>query len=287
MTRWTTLLAAGLLAACGKDEADPKKKSPEPPRDRPAEPVAKAPDAAAPPAAPDAARELPPPETFVGKARLVNLLVDRAGKAQTVDVWARRSFTHGPLLLASGIDVGEASDWFAAPKGQSIVIVATGAGPDAAELGGMFSPSSDEEQMSHTLTLRDTGTPSAGLTQFEAVPPPAGKGLVVLEAGAFGGHAEAFKPLLGSWGYAFKVGDGAACRAGRQPQMMLGGTSYVDYELDPGKATFALHRGDDYQCAQPPVYTFEVDVVADAATMVHVYTPDAKRIAHLALPLAL
>ena len=33
------------------------------------------------------------------------------------------------------------------------------------------------------------------------------------------------------------------------------------------------------------MYTFDVDVVAGADTLVHVYTPDAKGFAHLVLPL--
>ena len=80
------------------------------------------------------------------------------------------------------------------------------------------------------------------------------RGLVVLEAGAFMGHAEACKPLVGSWGYAFHVGDGAGCRTGRQQNLNLGGTSYLDYELPPGKATFALHQGDHYDCKLPAGY---------------------------------
>lgn len=138
---------------------------------------------------------------------------------------------------------------------------------------------------SHTLTLSDGGTPTAGLSSFKAEKPAAGQGLVVLEAGAFQGHAEAFKPMLGAWGYSFKVGDGSACREGRQKGLNLGGTSYVDYEVPPGSATFTLHMGDDYDCKKPAVYTITVEVAADAAKMIHVYTPDAKTITHLELPL--
>ena len=82
-------------------------------------------------------------------------------------------------------------------------------------------------------------------------------------------------------------GDGTGCRTGRQKGLNLGGTSYVDYEVPPGKATFTLHMGDDYDCKKPAVYTISVDATADTASMVHVYTPDAKTITHVVLPLEL
>lgn len=243
--------------------------------------------AAGQPAAPKPAdKPAPPADSFKGKVRVVNLLVDRDGKSQAIDVWAKRTFEHGPVRLAENVPLGAASPWFATPESHSIVIVPTGAGPDARaqELGGL-SAGKEGEMFSHTLTLNDGGKPTAGLSSFKATKPAAGQGLVVLEAGAFMGHADAFKPMLGGWGYAFKVGDGTACRTGRQKDLNLGGTSYVDYEVPPGAATFTLHMGDDYDCKKPPVYTLTVDAAADTATMVHVYTADAKTITHLTLPL--
>lgn len=282
------------LLACSKDDsADPKAapspapvpSTAQPPTTGAAPAGAGAAAATQPPTAPAADLPPPPPEAFEGKTRLVNLLVDASGQAPTVDVWAKPSFTHGAVKLAEGIAPGAASDWFGVPKGQSTTVVPTGAGPDAPSLGGLFAPKPDE-QTSHVLTLAESGAPSVGLTGYKAAKPAAGKALVVLEAGAFSGHKERFKELLGSWGHTFKVGDGKACREGEQKGMMLGGTSYVPYVVAPGKTTFALHRGDDYTCEKPPVYSFEVDAAADQGTLVHVYTPDAKAIAHLVLPIA-
>lgn len=226
----------------------------------------------------------PPPASFKGKARVINLLVDRDGKAHTIDVWAKRSFTHGPVRLAQNVAPGTASDWFGVPEGSPVTFVAAGADSDAESVGGLSAPGEGETR-TVTLTLNDAGEPTSGQTSFEPTPPAAGKGLVVLEAGAFQGHAEAFTPLLGAWGFSFKVGDGKGCREGRQPGLNLGGTSYVDYEVDPGQVTFTLHKGDDYTCAQPAVYTITLDVAADSSHMVHVYTPDAKGITHLVLPI--
>jgi hypothetical protein len=276
------LAVAALLAACSKSGGDKK----------PDEPATKSPPKRTvdpgPPAPPDAIKALPPPppEAYKGKLQVVNLLVGRDGKPQTVDVWALQTFTEGAVELAANLEVGHASDWFGVPEHHDVEVVPAGGGPDAKPLAGLFAPQ-DGEQDSDVLALGQDGTPSAGRTSFKAEKPAAGKGLVVLEAGAFQGHADAFKEPLGAWGYAFQVGDGKGCRAGRQPNMMLGGTSYVDYEVDPGKQTFALYKGDDYKCAQAPVYTMELDVPADGAVMVHVYTPDAKSVAHLVLPYAL
>ena len=289
MNKILGVTCAAVLFGCGKSDKDKAKPAPTP-ADKPAPGASGGATAGGgTTAAPPAADKPPPPaDTFKGKVRVVNLLVDRAGKSQAIDVWAKRSFEHGPVRLAENIALGTASPWFATPAGHSIVIVPTGAGPDARdrELGGL-SAGKDGEMFSHTLTLNDGGTPTAGLSSFKAAKPAAGQGLVVLEAGAFMGHAEAFKPTLGSWGYAFKVGDGTACRTGRQKGLDLGGTSYVDYEVAPGPATFTLHMGDDYECKKPAVYTLTVDATADAATMVHVYTPDAKTITHVTLPLEL
>ena len=51
--------------------------------------------------------ELPPPDgsAFVGRNRVVNLWVGPGGTTQVVDVWARRTFTNGPVLLAEGLAV--------------------------------------------------------------------------------------------------------------------------------------------------------------------------------------
>jgi hypothetical protein len=288
MNKLLGVTCALALLGCGKKDDKDKGAKPEvkPPAGSAA--VANGGTGTAPEAPKPAEKPAPPADTFKGKVRVVNLLVDRAGKSQAIDVWAKRSFEHGPVRLAENIALGAASPWFATPAGHSIVIVPTGAGPDARdrELGGL-SAGAEGEMFSHTLTLNDGGAPTAGLSSFKAAKPAAGQGLVVLEAGAFMGHAEAFKPLLGAWGYAFKVGDGTACRTGRQKGLDLGGTSYVDYEVPPGKATFTLHMGDDYECKKPAVYTISVDATADTASMVHVYTPDAKTITHVVLPLEL
>ena len=74
--------------------------------------------------------ELPPPDPseYEGANRLVNLWVGPAGETMPIDVWGRRTFTNGPILLAEDVGFGESTDYFSAPPGYSLAVVGAGAG---------------------------------------------------------------------------------------------------------------------------------------------------------------
>ena len=104
----------------------------------------------------DVPDELPPPDPsmFEGANRIVNLWVGPDGETGPIDVWGRRTFTNGPILLAEGVPYAEASDYFQAPTGYSLVVVGAGAGPDGEERAGLFN-AADGEQITTIFTNAD------------------------------------------------------------------------------------------------------------------------------------
>ncbi|MEZ4366200.1 MAG: hypothetical protein R2939_07910 [Kofleriaceae bacterium] len=291
-----TLLLASLLVlpACGKKKDDGGTAAP------PATGSAKAPGSAAMPAKPD----LPPPpaDAAKGQTRLVNLYLDADGKTQDVDVWAKRSFQYGPVKLTSGVGYGKVSEPFGIPTGMSTVVIKAGASVDdkAAEVGGLFGTKDGEKALG--FFYFSDGAPSvAHLPEVGGdqalVPPPAGKGLVVLNAGQPRAFAEQLTATVGSESY--YVGDGSkTCRHQRiedkkapsgQPYqaMILGGTQRPEFEVEPGKAKFTLHKWPGKQCETEPVFEFELDVAAGQGVWGFVHTPDKAKLEILSLPIAL
>jgi hypothetical protein len=238
-----------------------------------------------------------PKEMLVGKARVINLYVDAAGKGQEVDVWMRRSFKYGPVLIKEKLGLGQATDFFGAVPEQTVVIVPTGAGSDAKELAGAMKGKGDEVW---TTVLAWNGTGMSGASTQDAPPdmgekgvwppkpPAAGKGLVVLRADALQEHEKALTEQYG--GRSFMVGDGkGACMKQRLEDVgfsasVLGGTQPVILELAPGKHAITFHKWPG-KCDTPAVYQVEVDVAADKSTLVHLFTRDAKTLDNLQLPM--
>src|SRR5690606_28508035 len=68
------------------------------------------PEAPKPPEKPPA-----PPETLEGDSRVVNLLLDEAGKPMTIDVWGKRSFEYGPMQFAKEVAYGTVTPHFGIP----------------------------------------------------------------------------------------------------------------------------------------------------------------------------
>ena len=308
----TALTAALALAACGGDDDGAE---PPPVLDNVRDLVASAADAAgaaadsgasdAVPTSIDAAEaaqaavaELPSPDRseFVGANRVVNLWVGVDGETHTVDVWGRRTFTNGPILLVEGLGFGEASDYFSAPPGYRLAIVGAGAGPDADELAGMFN-AADGEQITVIYTNDDDqgSVWAPNLWEIDPsgsagapAPPLPGTGLVYLYAANTKAFQDALTPAIG--GGSFYVGDGSAeCRPQRieergfQPNV-LGGTQDVQLDLPAGPATITLHPWfSPDECDQPSVLDVDVDVPADGAVLVVVYTPDGQSINALQL----
>ena len=246
--------------------------------------------------------ELPPPDAsaFVGRNRVVNLWVGAGGVTQTIDVWARRSFTNGPVLLASGLTFGSASDYVAAPVNQSVVIVGSGAGPDGLELASVFN-AGDGEQITTIFTNDDDAGAVRAPNVFEVAPdgassppqpPTDGNGLAYLYAPNTGSFESSLTLAIGA--AAFYVGDGTgSCvaqrieAAGFAPSI-LGGTQQVQLDLAPGVTRLSLHAWPSAeQCAQPSLLDVDVDVVPGSGVLVLVFSRDGTSIEVLQLPLPL
>jgi hypothetical protein len=304
------LVGAGSVAACGSGDADDRPDPLEIVRDQVAADVGDPPVADADPAV-DAAPtvtagtvidELPPPDAsaFVGRNRVVNLWVGAGGVTQTIDVWARRSFTNGPVLLASGLTFGSASGYVAAPVNQSVVIVGAGAGPDGLELASVFN-AGDGEQITTVFTNDDDTGAVWAPNLFEVdpdgasspPPPPSdGNGLVYVFAPNAGSFESSLTLAIGA--AAFYVGDGTGrCviqrieAAGFAPSI-LGGTQNVQLDLPPGRAYLTLHAWPSAdECAQPSLLDVDVEVVAGSAVLVLVFSRDGTSIEALQLPMPL
>jgi hypothetical protein len=283
------IVLALTAAACGGDDASPVTTRAPANTDAPA-------TTAAPATTEETATtigELPPPDPadYTGSARVVNLYLDGDGNTSTVDVWGRRTFTSGPILLVEGIEFGEVSDYFAAPDGYSIDLVAEGTGPDGEEVGSLSNPQAGEQ--STTLFLWDgEGDTTASLLFNEKVAPdslftvpeapPAGTGLIILQANQLSRYSEDLSDA------AFSVGTpgGDDCvpqspLGGLEGTVILGGTQPSYHEVPPGTFEFTLHPwpqapGLDNACRADPVHPPLTTEAGDGArTWVFLYTTDA------------
>lgn len=280
-------------AACGKkkDEADKKNQI------DPGGQAAKVGDT--PPEAPKKP-DLPPPpaDALEGHVRVINLYVDAAGKSQSVDVWAKRTFEWGPVKLAENIELGKASPWFQHAKGQSMAIFPAGKGPEGDELGGLFGAKKGE-YITSTLMWQEGGASATadweirdGEDANAITAPPAGKGLVVIRANQLRAHEKNLDPKYNP--SSFYVGDGKGTCVHQRVEdkgfqaAVLGGTNPTMHDVAPGKTTFTLHKWPSNDgCKSEPVYTFGVEVQDGKGALVVLYTPDGKQLAHTQLEMTL
>mgnify|MGYP001815039048 CR=1 FL=1 len=243
--------------------------------------------------------ELPAPDasTYEGANRVVNLWTDADGRRQSIDVWGRRTFTNGPILLVEQLEFGQASDYFSAPPGYSLVVVGAGAGPDADELAGLFNAGPDD-QVTMVFTNDDPAgsvwapnlwEAAAAETSLAPEPPRPGTGLVYLYAANTRSFDDSLTASIG--GSSFYVGDATAdCVRQRVEDQgfsasVLGGTQDVQLELQPGPATITLHPWfSPDECTQPAVHELTVEVPVDGTVMVLVYSPDGETLDALQLP---
>jgi len=239
----------------------------------------------------------PDPSTYEGFNRVVNLWVGIDGEPRLVDVWGRRTFNNGPILLVENLAFGRASEYFSAPPGYSLVVVGAGAGPDGDELAGMFNADSDD-QVTMIFTNEDSDGSVSAPNLWEKTdvetglapdPPSAGSGLVYLYAANTRSFDEMLTSALG--GSSFYVGTGSPSCAHQRIEdqgfqaKVLGGTQDVQLELAPGLATISLYPWFSADgCDQPAALQFTVDVPADRTVLVLVYSPDGKTIDTLQLP---
>lgn len=251
-------------------------------------------------AAPSVA-ELPPPDPseFAGANRVVNLWVGPSGETRPIDVWGRRTFTNGPILLVEGLAFGRSSEYFSAPTGYSLAVVGSGAGPDGDELAGLFNADADD-QVTMIFTNGSTDGAAwapnlwertAAATGLAPEPPRPGTGLVFLYAPNTRSFDESLTSAIG--GSSFYVGTGGPeCAHQRIEDQgfqanVLGGTQDVQLELPPGQATIVLYPWfSPDECEQPAALEFTVDVPADRIVMVLVYSPDGETLDTLQLPVA-
>ena len=287
---FVALLSVAVVLACGNES---KKKS-----EQPSNSKENKPGPGSKPRVPKVAKPkvLPPPpkENMAGKGRIINLYADANGKTHVVDVWAGRSFKFGPVLLAKGIAIGKASDWFDCPKGQSIKVVPTGTGPDSKQSWpGIFTPKQGEHitgivtwdgKQPSTGSYWESG--KAGTNNIPAAPPE-GKALLMLRAYALSAHDKALRDVFG--GRSFYVGAGKGkCLPQRKGQSILGGTNPTLHDIAPKKTQITLHKWpSNKKCDSEPVFAFDVTPTGNKGTMVLLYTTDAgKSISTLTVPMA-
>lgn len=243
--------------------------------------------------------ELPPPDpsTYAGAHRVVNLFAETGadGTVPTaIDVWARRTFTHGPVLLAEGVEFAQATAYFAAPVGADVVIVGAGAGPDGEQRAGLPDLTGDEQ----ATTVFTNGDGASGETALQLgesgvdltpVPPAADHGIVVVVAANLEAFDEELRSSVG--GAEFLVGDGTAmCRVQRIESTgaaaeVVGASARVEFEVAPGPAVLSLHPASSPNgCDQPSTVDVTVEVAAGGTTTVLVYTRDGTALSTLLLP---
>src|SRR5690606_25383157 len=105
------------------------------------------------------------PSTYIGRNRVVHLLVRPDGSTPTLDIWARRSFEYAPILLVEGLEYGEVSDWYGRPDHVSVVAVESGAGPDADSVADLFSANADQTYTHLVMFDRDRDAASGFLLE--------------------------------------------------------------------------------------------------------------------------
>lgn len=241
--------------------------------------------------------ELPPPDrsTFEGANRVVNLWVGADGETSAVDVWGRRTFTNGPILLGEDVAFGESSDYFSAPSGYDLVVVGTGAGPDGEQRAAVFNATVGE-QITTVFTNEDEDGAVLAQNLFERgaddapLPPVEGSGLIVVIAPNMGAFSDDTTVFVGADGFA--VGDGSTdCRTQRiesegLPPFVLGGPDAVELDVPPGEAVLSFHPRSPAACDSASVLEVTVDIAAGQTMLVLMYSPDGVSVAALTLPVA-
>lgn len=247
------------------------------------------------------------PSTYVGRNRAVNLLVLPDGSTPTVDVWAMRSFQYGPILLAEGLGYGAVSDWYGHPEGMSVIVVESGAGPDADPVASLFSAGADQ-QYTHLVMFDRSSSAAAGFlledvdpgnsNQFPEAAPATG--LVQLYSYQLTLHAlsegESFDQTIAGVPTSWNVGIEGVTGCAPQPRLtdqgfspaVLGGTQRVPFDLEPGTTNFTFHGwgSDNQDCADPTLFgPIPVTVEAGTRQWVVLHSADGESIDALVLPI--
>ncbi|MEI7547536.1 MAG: hypothetical protein WCK21_05705 [Actinomycetota bacterium] len=254
--------------------------------------------------------ELPAPDksSFVGVNQVVNLAVLPDGTTPALDIWALRTFQHGPVLLAEGLKYGEVSKKFGTPPNAVVASVLAGKGPDAKPFSGMFKADAEQHYTSVIMYDRDSKVGTGVLLEdvdpgisssFPDAQP--GKALVQLWAYQLTLHPLAvgsgFSLSLGGHDVDFQVGIKGTTGCAPQPRqtdkglspMVLGGTQRVPFDVAPGSSTFTFHGWGTYNkaCADPTIITpVTVTLKAGERVWVMLHSRDGQTVESLVVPVA-
>lgn len=239
----------------------------------------------------------PPPATaLVGKARLVNLHLDKDGKAQPVEVWSQETAQYAAARIAGPVELGAATDWFGVPRAGRALILPVGADPTQLQrMLGRMPTLAEGDQVTVALFASKAGPSIQALWDARADgklaalagPPAAGKALITLVTLGVEPHRQA---LDGGVGSRFFLGTGRGeCVAQRVERegllgQIIGSGSPAYVEVAPGKTTFTLHAWPSrVSCDSEPKMSFDVEVAADQRSLVLLYTPDGKSLSTISL----
>jgi hypothetical protein len=250
----------------------------------------------------------PDPTSFVGVNQVVNLVVLPDGSTPTLDIWALRTFTNGPVLLAEGLEYGQVSAPFGSPPDAVLASVISGAGPDGEQFSGLFSADAEQRYTSVIVFDRDAAVGTGLLLEDtdpanpyafpEALP---GQALVQLYAYQLTLHplgtGESFEYQLAGVDPSFQVGIEGTPGCAPQPRqtdqgytpMVLGGTQRVPFDVPAGSTTFTFHGwGTNNQDCTDASVIDPVTVTLEAGERVWVllHSRDGQTIESLVVPVA-
>lgn len=292
--RVLVLAAAVTMAACGDDDATVSGVSSTTAADRSDESTTSVPADDGPSGLDGGADDFEPGDV---RYRFVHVAPDFGD----VDIYA---FTGQGLvreyLLEEDLAFGTVLEDLRPPADGSLVVFPAGTTDldhftNDALVGQFSTVNVDDEGAVHTLVLAPSDDPDGvEVTNYWELPDPAlvgqsanalppavaGRGLVVTAS-----DAGELTPV-----YVAVPGAGACLvpQPPATPNLAVGGTSVLAYELDPGTSELAFHSFDDqdFDCTQAPVLTTSVDVGAGQRMLVLLHEDDAGELAAMALPLA-
>ncbi|HQZ33311.1 MAG TPA: hypothetical protein PK020_02745 [Ilumatobacteraceae bacterium] len=260
------------------------------------------------PTSPDDLMPTADPSTYIGSNQVVHLAVLPDGTTPTLDIWAMRSFQYAPILLVEGLQYGEVSPTFGAPEGMSVIAVESGAGPDAEPFTSVFS-ARDGQAYTDIIVFDSESSAGAGLLLYDTDPgnsqafPEALDGQALVQLYAYQlrinplAVGTSFDQRIAGVDTAYNVGIEGITGCAPQPRFtdqgfspsVLGGTTYIPFDLAPGATTFTFHgwgsTNDD--CSDPSVIDpVTVNVTAGERAWVLLHSRDGKKIEALVVPAA-
>lgn len=247
------------------------------------------------------------PSSYIGKNRVVHLLVEPDGSTPTVDIWAKRSFEYAPILLVEGLEYGEVSDWYGRPDHMAVAAFEAGAGPDSEPIADLFSANDDQAYTSLLMYDRDSDA-AAGFLLEDVDPgnsnefPAAEEGSALVQLYAYQlrlnplSEGDSFDQTIAGLPTSFNIGISGISGCAPQPrqtdagfsELTLGGTQRVPFDLQPGTTAFTFHGwgSANQDCADPTMFgPISVTVEAGDRAWVLFHSRDGESIEALTVPL--